>query len=304
VVSYDPTELVITVRAGTPLAEVEALMHERGQMLAFEPPHFAGAATIGGCVAAGLSGPRRPHAGAVRDLVLGVRVLDGRGEDLRFGGEVMKNVAGFDVSRLMAGSLGTLALLTEVSLKCLPLPRTESTRAWELAPDAALARANEWAGQPLPISASAWDAGRLIVRFSGAQAAVDTAVARLGGEALADAGGYWRSLRDQTHPFFAGATPLWRLSVGPTAPGLPGDDVQLIEWGGAQRWVRAPASAADRLRAWAMAHGGHATLFRGADAATAAFTPLPSALAGLHRRLKAAFDPAGIFNPGRLYADL
>jgi glycolate oxidase FAD binding subunit len=303
IVNYEPTELVITARCGTPLRELEATMRENGQMLAFEPPHFGDAATLGGCVASGLSGPRRPYAGSVRDLVLGVRVLDGAGEDLRFGGQVMKNVAGFDVARLMAGSLGTLALITEVSVKCLPLPRAEATRAWELPCDVAIRRVNEWAGQPLPLSASAWDDGRLVVRFSGAGAAVEAAVRRLGGEALADADGYWESLREQTHPFFGGGEALWRLSVKSTAAPDSAAPARLLEWGGALRWVRAPASEAARLRAWAQANGGHATLFRGGAPGAEVFTALAPAALAIHRRLKAVFDPGGLFEPGRMYAE-
>jgi glycolate oxidase FAD binding subunit len=300
VVAYEPTELVITARCGTTLDEIERAMGERGQMLAFEPPRFGPGATIGGCVAAGLSGPRRPYAGAVRDLVLGVRVIDGTGVALRFGGQVMKNVAGFDVARLLAGSLGTLALVTEVSLKCLPVPRTEATRAFELALPDAIRRINEWSARPLPITASAWDSGRLVVRFAGAAAAVDAAIATLGGEAVTDAG-YWPALREQAHPYFAGPVPLWRLSVKSTAPATPVEGAQLMEWGGAQRWLRASTDAAESLRKWSAEHGGHATLFRSDGPRDAVFQPLPPSVDALHRRLKAALDPAGIFNPGRLY---
>ncbi len=304
IVAYEPTELVITARCGTPLSEVESAMRGQGQMLAFEPPHFGPGATIGGCVAAGLSGPRRPYAGSVRDIVLGTRVIDGAGEDLRFGGQVMKNVAGFDVSRLLTGSLGTLALITEVSLKCLPLPKAEATRAFELDQAVAIRRINEWAGQPLPISGSAWASGRLWVRFSGAAAAVAAAVGRLGGEAVADEGELWTSLREQTHGFFAAPGALWRVSVAPTAPvDLPGG-APLLEWGGALRWLHAEPDAADAIRSWARRHGGHATLFRGGDGRVGVFQPLAPAIAALHRRLKQALDPQGIFNPGRMYRDL
>ena len=308
VVDYDPTELVITACAGTPLALVEATMHDAGQMLAFEPPHFGEGATLGGCIAAGLSGPRRPFAGAVRDLVLGVRMLDGNGEDVSFGGRVMKNVAGFDVARLVTGSLGTLGLLLEVSLKCLPRPKSESTRVFECGADEAIRWTNEWGGKPLPLSATCYHAGKLAVRFSGAAPAVEAAERKLGGVALADGEPFWRSVREQTHPYFAPATsataPLWRLSVKSTAPfaDLGGD--QMIEWGGALRWlVAGERTDAARVRTWAQANGGHATLFRASDKTVGAFHPLPQTMLALHRRLKSAFDPAGVFNAGRLYAE-
>ncbi len=305
VIDYDPTELVITVRAGTPLAELEDIMARQGQMLAFEPPHFAAGATIGGAVASGLSGPRRPYAGAVRDLVLGVRVLDGQGTDLTFGGRVMKNVAGFDVSRLMTGAMGTLGLLLEVSLKCLPLPRTQATLVFDLAAGAAIQHMNAWGGKPLPVSATCHHGGQLFVRLSGAAPAVEAATRALGGTVLADDAGFWRAVRDQTLPFFRDAGALWRLSVRSTAPHFELDQPQLIEWGGALRWVAGSVSTdAARMRTLASAHGGHATLFRARDARANVFQTLPPALLDVHRRLKATFDPAGIMNPGRLYPSL
>ena len=314
IIDYDPTELVMTVRAGTPLDEAEQATRAAGQMLAFEPPRFdarkPSAATVGGCVAAGLSGPRRPYAGAVRDLVLGVRILDGRGDDLSFGGRVMKNVAGFDVARLMTGSLGTLGVLLDVSFKCLPAPRTETTRVFECSADDAIRRMNEWGGRPLPVSGTCFHGGLLSVRLSGAPSAVAAAAARIGGDALLDpdAGdAFWRGVRDQTHPFFAAAAaaPLWRLAVKSTAPHADAPGAQLIEWGGGLRWaVGSDAGDAARLRGWAQQHGGHATLFRAADKSAGAFHPLPAAVAVLHRRLKAEFDPAGILNPGRMYAGM
>lgn len=319
IVDYDPTELVITARCGTRIAEVERAMAESGQMLAFEPPRFGPKATIGGAIAAGLAGPRRAYSGAVRDLVLGVRLLDGRGDELAFGGRVMKNVAGFDVSRLIAGSLGTLGVILEVSLKCLPIPRAETTRTFELPADEALRRLNAWSAAPLPLSASCWHDGLLHVRLSGADSAVTAAARRLGGQPLDDAAGYWAAVRDQTHAFFAPfraqdgrtaadqpAPTLWRLSVRATAPHKPSDGTAtMIEWGGALRWLAAPDGGdAQAARAWAAAHGGHATLFRAADKSAGAFQPLPAPLFALHQRLKAALDPAGIFNPGRMYAEL
>jgi glycolate oxidase FAD binding subunit len=305
IVDYEPTELVLTARAGTPLAVVERTMAQAGQMLAFEPPHFGPDATLGGAIATGLGGPRRPYAGAARDVVLGVRIVDGRGDDLTFGGRVMKNVAGFDVSRLMTGALGTLGVIAEVSLKCLPLPRREATRRFRLPADEAIRRVNEWGGQPLPLSGTCYVQGELYVRWSGAAPAVETAIAKLGGDAVDDGPAFWSSIREQTHPFFAsgpsGAS-LWRLSVKSTAPYADLSGEQLVEWGGALRWLVGARGDAARLRAWAQGHGGHATLFRGFDKAAGVFHPLPPAMLAVQRRLKAEFDPHGVLNRGRMYA--
>jgi glycolate oxidase FAD binding subunit len=307
VVDYEPSELVITVRAGTPLAEVEAVLAEHNQMLAFEPPHFGapGAATIGGAVASGLSGPRRQAVGAVRDFVLGLRMLDGRGTDLSFGGRVMKNVAGYDVSRLMVGALGTLGVLTEISLKVLPRPIGEATLRFELPEAVALQNLNTWAGRPLPISASAWHDGELLVRLSGAQVAVDAARSRLGGEHVADAQAdrFWREVRDHAAPYFGADAPLWRLSLPSVAKPLDLPGNQFIEWGGALRWLSTSADART-VRAAAESRGGHATLFRHGDAGVPVFHPLPAALLAIHQRLKREFDPHGVLNPGRMYKGL
>ena len=303
IVAYDPTELVITVCGGTPLAEVEATLAAKRQMLAFEPPHF-GAATIGGAVAAGLSGPRRAAAGALRDFVLGVRVMDGRGQDLSFGGRVMKNVAGYDVSRVMAGALGTLGMILEVSLKVLPLPVAEAALKFEMPRDKAIEAVNRWAGKPLPISATAYTDGDLGVRLSGAAAAVKAACGTLGGERLADADAarFWTGIREQTDPFFAGDEPLWRLSVPSTTAPLAIEGRELVEWGGALRWLKSRAEARTVRDAAARA-GGHATLFRGGDKTAGVFHPLAPAVARIHQRLKAEFDPHGVLNRGRLYAE-
>ena len=306
VVDYDPTELVITARCGTPLAAIEQTLKTGGQMLGFEPPQFGRAATLGGCIAAGLAGPRRPYAGAVRDLVLGVRLLDGRGEDLNFGGRVMKNVAGFDVSRVVAGSLGTLGVMLEVSLKCQPLPQVEATRVLELTADEALERMNTWGGQPLAISATCYYEGRLYARFAGAQSAVAAAVRAVGGVALDEPEAFWGSLREQTHPFFTIGPdlPLWRLSVRSTAPLTALGGPQLVEWGGGLRWLKAnPPADAVRLRHWARQHGGHATLYRAADKSAGVFQLPDAALLRVQRALKSAFDPSGIFNRHRMYPD-
>ncbi|MHB1092731.1 glycolate oxidase subunit GlcE [Thiobacillus sp.] len=302
VVDYQPKELVLTALAGTPLVEIEALLAENRQMLAYEPPYFGGAATLGGSIAAGLSGPRRPYAGAARDFVLGVRMIDGTSQPLRFGGQVIKNVAGYDVSRLMAGALGTLGLLTEVSLKVLPKPAAEATLQFEFDEAGAILEMNRWAGQPLPLSATAWHAGLLTVRLSGAGSAVHAAQTRLGGEPLHDAGAFWQRLRDQTTPFFD-KRPLWRLALKPTAPPLDLGGIEWIEWGGAVRWL-ASSLPATTLRETARAAGGHATLFRGNAPADGVFAPLSPALLRLHHALKQRFDPRGIFNHGRLYPGL
>lgn len=320
IVNYEPSELVVTVRAGTPLAELEQLLAQHGQSLPFEPPHFGPGATVGGMVAAGLSGPARASVGAVRDYVLGVQLVNGRGEELVFGGQVMKNVAGYDVSRLMAGALGTLGLITEVSLKVLPLPPAEATLRFELSQAQALQRLNAWGGRPLPLNASLWSddggAGTLLLRLRGAVAAVEAACHTLGGERLdpATAAGEWEDCREQRLPWFGalGGRDLWRLSVPQAAPVLELPEPPLIEWHGAQRWLRVAPDHAQRVREEAARAGGHATLFRGpalsnvegdrADA-QARMTPLAPALATLHERLKKQFDPAGIFNRGRLYPD-
>ena len=303
IVAYEPTELFVTAKCGTPLVEIEAALAEKGQCLAFEPPRFSADSTIGGVVAAGLSGPRRSSAGSLRDFVLGVKLLDGSARELSFGGQVMKNVAGYDVSRVIAGSLGTLGLITEVTLKVLPRPVAEATLRFELNQTAALDKLNRWAGQPLPIVASGWDAGVLTIRLAGARAAVESALQKLGAGGTADRD-YWDGLRDQRLPFFATET-LWRLSVPSTTPELTLPGEQLIEWGGALRWLKSDA-APDTIRAAAAAAGGSATLYRAPDelkTQVGAFAPLPAALLQLHKNLKAAFDPQGIFNPGRLYKE-
>ncbi|MHB1429169.1 MAG: glycolate oxidase subunit GlcE [Rhodocyclaceae bacterium] len=309
ILAYEPTELFISARCGTPLAEIEAALAEKGQYLPFEPPRFATDATIGGVVAAGLSGPRRASAGSVRDYVLGVKLLDGNARELAFGGQVMKNVAGYDVSRLIAGSLGTLGLVTEVSLKVLPKPAAEATLRFAMGQAEALDKLNRWAGQPLPIVASAWQDGALTLRLAGARAAVEAAQQNLGGTKVGADGtapdAFWNDLRDQRLPFFTTET-LWRLSVPSVAPQLDLPGEQLIEWGGALRWLRGDA-APETIRAAAAQVGGSATLYRAPaelKARVGAFAPLSAPLLKLHRNLKAAFDPQGIFNPGRMYKEL
>ncbi|MFT0533449.1 glycolate oxidase subunit GlcE [Castellaniella hirudinis] len=311
VVGYEPAELVLTARAGTPLAEIEAVLAEHGQMLAFEPPRFGAAGTLGGCISTGLSGPRRMAAGPLADFVLGARVLGTDGNVLRFGGEVMKNVAGYDLSRLMAGSLGILGALVEISIKVLPRPRCEATRVLALDEAAALAHCLRWRAQPLPVSATAWlpddgaGAGRLLVRLSGNESAVRQAQSVLGGEALADdqAEAFWLGLRDQTHAFFQ-QRPLWRLSLPPNTPAL-GLGPSLHEWGGARRWLGGPQDAA-ALRARVQAMGGSACLYHrgGVSRDVTTFHPLSAGVLQIHRRLKQEFDPATVFNPRRLAPEL
>ena len=298
IVSYDPTELVLTARAGTPLAEINAALDAAGQMLACEPPHAEAGATLGGMVAAGLSGPRRPWAGSVRDYVLGTRVITGLGKHLRFGGEVMKNVAGYDLSRLLTGSFGCLGLLTEVSLKVLPKPRHCLSIALEMTAEQALRKLAEWGQQPLPISAASHDGQCLHLRLEGGEGSVCAAHDRLGGERFDS--GYWGELNAQRLAFFQDNRPLWRLSL-PTNTGLlvlPGE--QLIDWAGAQRWLKS-SSDADTIRAIAAQVGGHATCYGDCDSP---FQPLPAALMRYHRQLKVQLDPHGIFNPGRMYAEI
>ena len=330
IASYEPSELVVTVRCGTPLAELEAVLAEQGQCLAFEPPHFAtdgqSHATVGGMVAWGLAGPARAVAGGVRDHVLGVQMLNGKGEWLTFGGQVMKNVAGYDVSRVLAGSMGTLGVITDVSLKVLPQAPAEVTLACHVPQADALALLHRWGAQPLPLSASCWvhdttahpATEMLFVRLRGAVAAVDAAVPRmcadvlaLGGQAAAmaqtQALADWSACRDQRLPFFMPPAPemaLWRLSLPQTAPVLDLPYAQLIEWHGALRWLWAPLSAEPELRALAAQAGGHATLFRAHPSAVgelpAVFSPLPVAQQRIQHELQKQFDPHGVFNTNRL----
>ncbi len=310
IIAYDPAELVMTARCGTPLAEIEAALAEHNQMLAFEPPHFGRASTLGGCIAAGISGPRRAQAGAARDFVLGVAMMNGTGEVLRFGGQVVKNVAGYDVARLMAGSLGTLGLMLELSIKVMPRPAVEATLKFDMNGTDAVRKLNEWGGRPLPITASAWRNGTLAVRLSGAETAVKTARNTIGGEVVdaVEAERFWDGLREQTDPFFASIPPdaaLWRLALPSITEPLQLPGAQLMEWGGAQRWWITDTDA-QTVRISAKQAGGHATIFRAGrafDRTVGVFTPLPMPLMKIHRGLKTAFDPARIFNRARMYPD-
>ncbi len=295
IVAYEPGELFITARAGTPLAEIESTLAAQGQMLAFEPPHLGPRATLGGTLACGLSGPRRPYAGSARDFVLGCTIVNGRGERLRFGGRVMKNVAGYDVSRLMVGAQGTLGVLLEITLKVLPMPERECTQVFDSALDHALTRMNRWAARPLPLSAAAWMDGQIHVRLSGNSQAVTAACQTLGGAEHSNGTAFWGQLRERRLAFFVADT-VWRISVPPAAPPLPIAGRWLLDWGGAQRWLVTDAGAesvyecAYRSGGYAMRHAAHGTTS----------WALPAALDVLQRRVKAAFDPRGILNPQRL----
>ena len=311
--SYEPSELVITARAGTPLAELESVIGERGQCLAFEPPRFAAGGTVGGMVAAGLAGPSRAAAGPLRDHVLGVTMLNGRGELLTFGGQVMKNVAGYDVSRLMSGSWGILGVLCEVSLKVVASKAETAVLSFERDERQALAEMAGWNALPLSVSASAWHEGSLKVRISGAPSAVSSACRKLGGARMdpSSAADWWQDVRDHRHPFLrpspgelAAGECLWRVSVPPTTPPLPPlEQGAFIQWGGAERWLRTRAPA-ERIRTIAAAAGGHATLVRSVDKSAGAFAPPGEPLMRIHRALKQAFDPDGVFNAGRMYPEL
>jgi FAD/FMN-containing dehydrogenase len=312
ITSYEPTELVITVLAGTPLAEVEEVLAERGQCFPFEPPHFGPSGTLGGMVAAGIAGPARARAGPLRDYVLGVTMLNGMGELLTFGGQVMKNVAGYDVSRVIAGSMGILGVICEVSLKVMPVLPACNTRYLDIDEAAALRQLNRWASEGVAVTASSWHQGRLHVRLGGAAAAVDRGLRQVGGREAApqEAAGWWSDIRDHRHEYFALTDSelqrgqcLWRLSVPDTSQPIALLGEPFIEWGGAQRWYRSTAPAA-QIRSAASAVGGHATLVRAADKSPGVFATLTQPLMQVHRRLKQSFDPAGIFNPGRLYAEL
>jgi glycolate oxidase FAD binding subunit len=304
IIDYEPSELVLRARCGTPLSEIETALGERGQYLGFEPPRFGGRdPTLGGMIATGLSGPRRIQVGAARDFVLGATLMGSDGELLRFGGQVMKNVAGFDVSRLLCGSLGILGIMTDLSIKVLPQPRAEGTTRLEMSASEAVEAFNRWAGQPLPISAAAWHEGTAWVRLSGASPAVNAALATVGGDRVAPelARQWWDGLRHYTHPLFSDSL-VWRVSVPPTAPPLALPSVPLIDWGGGLRWYAGELGAFD-VRALAVAAGGTAIRWRGPGSGSR-FHPLPPAVVEIHRRLKHSFDPDGIFNPGRLLLDM
>jgi glycolate oxidase FAD binding subunit len=303
VISYEPSELVLRARTGTRLSDLEQLLDEQKQMLAFEPPHFGENDTLGGAIATGLSGPRRPFYGSARDFVLGTGVINGKGEALSFGGQVMKNVAGYDLSRFMCGALGTLGLITDVSVKVLPKPEVEYTLKQVCSQQEAIERFSQWHRKPLPISAACWHDEHLYIRLSGSEAGTRQAQHQLGDNILEPLPEFWTGLRDHTQAFFAGRSPLWRLSVPPASPPLALQGDWLIDWGGAQRWLFSN-DPAEHIRQLASDVGGHATLFRHNSDNYEVFHPLPAGLLALHRRLKAALDPHAVFNPGRMYRDV
>jgi glycolate oxidase FAD binding subunit len=308
IVDYDPTELVVTARAGTSLSDLEAELQKNNQMLGFEPPHFGPEATLGGCIASGLSGPRRSFVGAARDFVLGVRMLDGNGSNLHFGGQVMKNVAGYDISRLMTGSMGTLGLLLEVSIKVLPIPPIELTLRMQMKEEEAIEKMNQWAGKPLPISATCFYENNLTMRLSGAESAVCAARTKLGGKLISDGSAFWNSIREQTHTFFQSGSSLWRLSLKSNTPPLRLPGQQLIEWGGALRWLACSSEDINTneniIRSKSSLADGNATLFRSNWKSDSVFHPPGSQMTKIYQRIKQKFDPAGIFNPGRMYREL
>ena len=308
IIDYDPTELVMTARAGTSLADLETELQKQNQMLGFEPPHFGPEATLGGCIASGLSGPRRIYVGAARDFVLGIRMLDGNGSNLHFGGKVIKNVAGYDISRLITGSMGTLGLLLEVSIKVLPIPPFELTLRMQMKEAEAIERMNQWAGKPLPISATCFYENNLTLRLSGAESAVRAARAKLGGELISDGAVFWNSIREQTHPFFQSGNSLWRLSLKPNAPPLKLLGQQLIEWGGALRWLACSGEHMDTeeniVRSESILADGNATLFRSNKRSDSVFHPPGPQMIKIYQRIKEKFDPVGIFNPGRMFREL
>jgi glycolate oxidase FAD binding subunit len=301
VIDYDPAELVITLRAGCRLREVEALLAQHRQMFAFEPPHFAADASIGGMVASGLAGPRRGFAGSIRDYVLGAKMIDGRGEILQFGGRVIKNVAGFDLSRVLVGSLGTLGVILEVSIRVMPMHPLETTLAFEHgSADAHIQWINELGSQPYPISASVWHAGHSRLRLSGSEQGVRHAITELGGDEIEFD---WNELREQSHEFFVEGEPLTRVALPPAKLDLLQDESQLIEWGGAQRWLCGEVDIGN-LRERLESEAGSVCAFRGHAADVPVFQPLAPAMLKLQRNIKSSFDPAGIFNVGRIYQGL
>ena len=301
IIDYDPAELVITLRAGCTLREVEDLLAQNRQMFGFEPPAFGEEATIGGMIAAGLAGPRRAFAGGIRDFVLGVKLLDGRGEVMQFGGRVIKNVAGFDVSRTMVGALGTLGVILEASIRVVPQYQAELTLVFEHADaDTHIRWINELGSEPYPISASLWHDGTSCLRLSGSEQGVRSAVELLGGEIVEFD---WAAVKEHKHDFFDSSLPLSRLSLPPTTPDVLGGQVQLIEWGGAQRWI-CNEDDVETLRARIAAKHGSLCAFRRHADSVATFQPLPEAMLRLQRSIKSSFDPAGIFNPGRIYPGL
>ena len=303
IIEYDPRELVLTARSGTPLREIEEILAEAGQMLAFEPPHFGDHATLGGTIACGLSGPRRPFSGSARDFVLGCKLINGKGEILRFGGQVIKNVAGYDVSRLMVGAYGTLGVLLEISLKVLPRPAASLTVVQECTKAEAISKMSRLLSQSIPVDGACYHAGHCYLRMSGSEQAVKHSRAHWGGEVIAKSESFWHALCEHQLPFFSSAKPLYRISVKPAAFPLEIGGEWLLDWGGAQRWLISDEPIA-LIRKRVEAIGGHVTRFRGKECSNDIFQPLSAPLFTVHQRLKSSFDPYRIFNPGRIYENL
>jgi len=305
IVEYDPRELVLTARSGTMLQTIEAALAEAGQMLAFEPPHFGDAATLGGTIACALSGPRRPYSGSARDFVLGCKLLNGRGEILSFGGQVMKNVAGYDVSRLMAGAYGTLGIMLEISLKVLPRPAASITVAHECSAAEAITSMSALLNKPYPVDAACYHGDQCYARISGSAQAVKEARIKIPGDVMQDADAFWHALREHELSFFRRSGTLYRIMVKPATPPLHIEGSWLLDWGGAQRWLYSDADVAT-IRRRVEGVGGHVTVFRGEDRPNETsqqpeiFQPLPGPLLTIHQRLKASFDPKNIFNSGRM----
>ncbi len=305
ILNYEPTELVITARAGTLLREIEQTLFENGQMLAFEPPAYGATATLGGTLAGNFSGPRRVSSGAARDFLLGCKIINGKGEILSFGGEVMKNVAGYDVSRLMAGAMGTLGVLLELSFKVLPKPELEKTCVFECSAKDALRRMHEWGQTPLPISSTCHHESHLYVRLSGAAKAVTASMLTMGGEPLDEAENFWRTVKEHGLNFFQTNKPLWRLSLASDVDPLALEGECLYEWGGALRWISSDEPAKNIQNTLAE-HDGQATLFRqqsDVNNTNNVFQPLTPGLKVIHKNLKNAFDPKGLLNPGKMYSE-
>ncbi|QMU60699.1 MAG: glycolate oxidase subunit GlcE [Gammaproteobacteria bacterium] len=302
IIEYEPSELYLTARSGTSLLEIEQAVADQNQILPCEPPHFGAAATLGGMIACGLAGPRRVIAGNVRDCVLGTEILNGKGEVLRFGGKVMKNVAGYDVSRLMCGALGTLGVLMSVSLRLLPKPSCEQTIALTVDGATAIIKMNQWANTPMPISATYYDGSELYVRLSSSASAVEACKNEIGGHQTEEHEMFWTSIKEQTHAFFSSDMPLWRISIPPNTPTLNLPGASVMEWNGALRWYKSDAEE-NIIRSEAKRVGGHANLFKG-NITDQVFHPIPSPSMKLHKKLKQALDPAGILNPGKMFAEL
>ncbi|EIJ41290.1 FAD/FMN-dependent dehydrogenase [Beggiatoa alba B18LD] len=298
IIDYEPSELVVTARAGTPLIDLQKALADRGQWLAFDPPAFSEQATFGGTIACGLSGTTRPYYGAMRDFVLGVKCLNGKGDILHFGGQVMKNVAGYDVSRLMVGALGTLGVLLEISCKVMPIPPEQTTLVFDCDLNTALEKMTYWGNQTVPLSGSCYIDGRLYLRLSGVS--IQSARQKIGGETFNNADPFWTDLREQRLAFFQTTSPIWRLSLPPTSPALTLAGDTLIEWGGGLRWLTNSPANAETIRTTVATLGGHATLFKNGDRTSDIFHPLPAPLLILHQRLKQQFDPKGILNPQRM----